>query len=1126
MSESIAEQIEKLRTALATLETQRAILGDAIEPAIAATRQQIEALEAQRAAASPVEERRLITILFTDVVGSTSLAEKLDPEEWRQTVARLHETVGNIVAQYHGSVAQYLGDGLLAFFGAQTASEYDAENAIRAALEFQSAVGAFHETLLHQTTIQLRVGIHTGLVVVGELGADSHKEFTATGDAMNLAARLQSAATPGGILISHDTYRYVRGVFDVTPQPPIAVKGKSEPIQTYLVRRAKPRPFRTVVRGVAGVETRTVGRTRESKQLQDAYLDAYENKRVVWAQLIAEPGMGKSRLLQDTREWIELRPETVRLLRARAYPEDMRQPFALVRRMWFDRFQIAEDAPLAQAEAKWVQQFNTFLGRADEEAAHALGLLVGLPFENSPHIGAMRHDPAQVKGRAFVVSRELLAAMRAETPLELLLEDLHVADAASVEYFVEVVWKAETNDALNGIFVLATARPEWSLPETLTDNPQQTLQDLAASSPATRHSIVIRLSPLTDDAARELVGELLQKVTGVREEVVQMIVERSEGVPFFAEEMVNYFVDRSIIDKSVDPWRFVEGRLRESPLPTTLQHLLLTRLSALSDAERATLQRGAIFGRNFWTGGVQALGARASEELLPRLEPRGFVVAQPDSSFDGEQEWSFYHNLLRDVTYESVLKRERAHLHKKAAEWLEQQAGAADRLDEFAGLLGEHLEKAGELKAAAEWFVRAGERAWAQGAPSEAKHFFDRALELLPPVEHELRWRALLGRQDALDRLGERDAQVQGLQALLELAELADDDERRAQALFRQGRLLMRTGDIRAQLELAAQAQQAARRAGNLALEAGVLGRRIASYTRLGEMDAARALVENALALARDARDNTALASTLGNIALHYGEAGDVGRSALLNIESADAARRAGDRSLEGYALVRLGFNYAVLGLYRLARPTTEQALRLAEAVGDRRPRAYCLQNLGWVYLRSGDGRTARRLEEDALRELTAVGDAYGRAASLTYLGYIDEQAQDYVGAARRFAEARQEYERIGVRGSAEDGIAGIARCALMQGQLDVAREHANEVWTYLSGHGIEGIEQPTLCYLTCADIFDALGAVDESRAAVEQGYQELMTRAEKISDAEWRKSFLENVPEHRTMIEMWERIS
>jgi len=511
MAESVRVQIETLRASINGLEAQRGVLGDeVVNPALAALRQQLVALEQEAAAVTvPAEERRMVTILFMDMVGSTSMAERLDPEEWREVVKTLHTTLGEAITAHHGEVAQYLGDGLLAFFGSKKASEDDPENAIRAALDGQAAMA----NLPSKEKVQLRAGIHSGLVVVGELGVAAHKEFTASGDAMNLAARLQSDAPPGGILISHDTYRYVRGVFDLTPRSPLTVKGKSEPLQTYLVRRAKPRPFRRAARGVAGVETRTVGREAEMQALQSAYLRAYEGHGIVWAQLLGDPGVGKSRLLADMSDWMDLREETYRLLRARAFPDDANQPFALVRRMWFDRFQIADDTALEQAEAKWVERFKEFWGQNDyEEAAHALGLLVGLAFQDSPHVKGMRNDPAQVKGRALVVSRELIRAVRQQYPVVVLLEDLQWADAASSEYLMDVFLGAADAEQPNGLFILGVARPEWRLPQELE---KLIKSSVSTGKDADKRAVEISLAPLTDLATRELAKELLQRAADV-----------------------------------------------------------------------------------------------------------------------------------------------------------------------------------------------------------------------------------------------------------------------------------------------------------------------------------------------------------------------------------------------------------------------------------------------------------------------------------------------------------------------------------------------------------------------------------------------------------------------------------
>ncbi len=1098
-------------------------------------REKLAALQAQLAPTS-TEERRLITILFTDIVGSTALAERLDPEEWRKIVAKLHETVGNAISQHHGTVAQYLGDGLLAFFGAQGSHEQDPENAIRAALEAQTAVAKLDRA----NPIRIRIGIHTGLVIVGELGAELHKEFSATGDAMNLAARLQSAAPPGGILISDDTYRYVRGVFDVTPQPPRTVKGKREPLQTFLVRRAKARAFRSMMRGVAGIQTRTIGRDAELRQLRVAYLDAYENRRVVWAQLMGEPGVGKSRLLQDTNDWIELRDETVRVFRGRAFAGEQNQAFALIRRLWFDRFQIAEDAPLVQAEAKWVERFGELTGINDPEPAQALGLLAGLPFEDSPHIGALRNDPQQVKGRAFVVSRQALAAIRAEYPIQMLLEDLHWADAASLEYLQEVVLaedRTQTPDhaELGGMFVLATARTEWKPAEALTTGGRRAAAaDGEPSSTVDRYPsfVQINLAPLSDTATRELAHDLLRNVAEVPAEAIGLIVERAEGVPYFAEELVSYFLDRGIIDRTTEPWTFVAGKLQEAPLPATLQYLLRARLDTLAQAERVALQRGAIFGRNFWAGGVDALGGQQSAQALEPLQPRGFVQLQSESVLEGESEWSFHHALLRDVTYESVLKRERAALHRKAAAWLEQQARQAGRVDEFAGLLGEHAERAGELQQAADWYLLAGESASRQAATREALTYFDRALTLIPQNDHERRWRARLGREAMHSLRGEREPQREDIAALLTLAREMNDDTRLAQAQLRLALLHQALGDYRTVQVATAAARAAAQRARlgggneqeNLIVEVRALRYEAEARARLGEPY--RHIAEQALALAEQSGNDAAVAHALLWVARGYGAAGDLARAAQLLTRQAEIARRIGDRSLEGIALASIGaFAYAKLGLYKLELTAMEQSRRLYESLGMRRRVAIATGDLGYAHMLIGDLWNARLLTEQALKEATAIGDADSQAVFLSNLAELSERTGDYTGAVRQYAEAREIFVAMGSIVATLEPWAGLARCALAQGRLDEARQLATEVWNYLCTQEIEGSWSLAVQYKTVADVFDALGDTETSRVAIEAGYRELIARAEKISDREWRKSFLENVAENRAIVEMWERM-
>ena len=1121
MVESIQAQIEQLRSAINGLEAQRNILGDTVvNTALTALRKQLVELEEQAAAqAVPAEDRRMVTILFTDMVGSTSMAEKLDPEEWRRIVSKTHSAIGNAISAQHGTIAQYLGDGLLAFFGAREAGENDPENAIRAALDAQTAV----TNLLSEEKVQVRVGIHTGLVVVGELGAEAHKEFTASGDAMNLAARLQSAAPAGGILISHNTYRYVRGVFDVTPRPPLTVKGKSEPIQTYLVRRAKPRPFRSITRGVAGVETRTVGREQEMQALQAAYLRAYKGHGTVWAQLLGDPGMGKSRLLEDMNDWVDLREETTRLLRARAFPDDANQPFTLVRRMWFDRFQIAEDAPLAQAESKWVERFRELSGLKEyEEPAQALGLLVGLPFSDSPHIGAMRSDPTQVKGRALVVSRELVKAMRRQYPLVVLLEDLQWADLASWDYLAEVFLGEDTGNESNGLFVLGAARPDWRPPQPLANLFKAARLNEQATE---KWGVQIPLAPLTDQAMRELAGEIFQRVEAVPEQIIAQIVERSEGVPYYAEEMVNWFVDHAILDTRGIQWRFFPEKLKERPLPATLQHLLLTRLSSLTPPERAALQRGAIFGRRFWTGGLEALGVSGGAETLGHLQPRGFVEAQPESSFQGDTEWSFHQNLLQEVTYESVLKRERLALHKVAAGWLERQARQAGRLEEFAGLLGDHCERAGELSAAADWYMQAGRSAMSQGAPREARNLFTRAIELLPPVDRERRWLALLGRDDALSVLGEAEASKTNISALLELARSFEDENYLAEAYLRQATLCMRMVDYGIIDQAAREALATAQRCGNEAIEAKTLAL-IASVStdRGGDKAIAIQNAEKALQLARRLGDDNVLAVVIAWTNYCFMAFGEISKSVPMLHEQIELSHRSGNRMLESNGMSNLGSLYTIIGQYKQARSIIKQSRAICEALGASRLLAYTLSSLGDIFRATGDLRKAHQLMEQSLREFSPSQDSLGKGFALVGEGRVLLAMGDAPGADRSFGEAHQSALFHGLLPLACESAAGLAACAVMQGESEEARKYTHETWDYLKEHGLTGLADPGNVCRVCAETFDILGEEEAFQAALEVGHQNLLEVADRINVPEWRQSFLENVPDHRALMEMWER--
>jgi class 3 adenylate cyclase/tetratricopeptide (TPR) repeat protein len=1104
MNHEAQAALEKLRAAVNGLEAQRALLGEAIvEPALESLREKIALLEGQIAAAVPTvgEERRIITVLFADIVGSTSRAEKMDPEEYREIVRAVHKRASQAIGQYHGRVLQLLGDGLLAVFGAGETTEKDPQNGVLASLAIHQSIGE----LQFQPPVQLRIGVHTGLALVGDLELDERREYTATGDVMNTAARLQNLAPPGGVLISQDTHKYVRGLFNVAPQPLAQLKGKQELLQTYLVHGVLPPRFRTVSRGVSGLDTPTIGRQAELAQIRSEMYAAHSGRTMRWVQLIGQPGIGKSRLVAEIRAGLE--DGEAHLLKARAFQGDDKQAYALARRMWFDRFQISEDAALDEARERWLngvrgilltgaQHGARFEGNA-EDAAHALGALVGLHFPAYP-----MPEPRELRGRAYVAARVLFEALRAEKPLALLLEDMHWADAASWDYLNQALLEGEALRPAqgSGLFILAAARPEWPPLETLPQRGEYRPIELGALSPP---------------ACQSLVVELLGGVSDLPASALQMVADRSEGVPYFAEELVNWLLDRGVIDRRAQPWRFVAERWQASPLPDTLQHLLLTRLEAAPLAEQAAIKCGAVFGRNFWEGGVEALGGKGSHALLEQAQQRGFVIPQADSTFQGEVEWSFYHALLRETAYESLLKRERRELHKAAAAWLEAQAERGGRLDEFAGLLAEHRDRGGQSDAAAGWYLIAGERAMNRGAPQEALRLAQRALELLPQEQFDSRWRVLLVHDECLGVLGQWEQRLEDDAALLALAEAHQNDLRLAEACRRQAYSLSNMGEIRRSLEAFERALAAARRAGSLESEAQTLGLMTPSLARLGEMRRAAQVVERAEILLPECTNVIIRSMILTNVSVYYGAAGDFVHAIRALEQQIEILRASSMAATGAVGMLNLGYYYTLLGMYDAGAALLEEALQHTEATGARARAAFARLNLGMAYWRQGRLPAARQTLEANLTEMNALGDPFGAAVTPIYLGLTLEEEQNYVQASQLYDQAATALRQLSIPGTLNDALAGLARCTLALGKAEQAGQHCGELWEYLQQEKGQGMEFPQMAYLTCVEVFTRLGEAERARLAMEQGCAELRQRAESISDPLWRRSFLENVPEN-----------
>ena len=695
---------EQLEQAIAQLEAQRATLGDGVvDVSIAALHEKLAALE------QTPEQRKQATILFADVSGYTAMVETMDAEEVSEMMNALWQRIDAAIVEHGGHVDKHTGDGVMAVWGVDTARESDPERAIRAALAMQAALAEFKAG--HD--INIRIGLSTGPVLLGRLGTTG--EFSVFGDTVNLASRLEGAAPTGGVLISHDTYRHVRGVFEVLEQEPIQVKGKARPVQTYVVQRAKPRAFRMSTRGVAGIETRMVGRDAELLMLQNMFRDATEDAEVQVVTVVGDAGVGKSRLLYEFEKWIELLPEQVWRFEGRATPEAEARPYGLIRRMFANRFEILGSDSAAEVRHKFRAGMA---GSLSSDQADLVGQLLGLDFSASPAV------QARLGSESFgdMATAHLAKYLRtiANNPTVILLEDIHWADDSSLDLLDHLVGSVPDTRLL----VICLARPPL-------------FERRPSWGEGREAHTQINLKPLSRRASRALVEEILQKAEGIPRELRDLIVEGAEGNPFYVEELIKMLIEDSVIVLGEDHWRVELERLASVHVPPTLTGVLQARLDSLPLKEKMLLQRAAVVGRLFWDTAVAELKAKEGSgldkeeirSLLEAVRDRELIFRREHSAFAGAEEYIFKHASLRDVTYETVLLNLRRVYHGQVARWLEVAAGK--RIGEYLGLIAGHYELAGEGEKAVEYLLRAGDQARLAYACQEASGYYHRALPLL-----------------------------------------------------------------------------------------------------------------------------------------------------------------------------------------------------------------------------------------------------------------------------------------------------------------------------------------------------------------------------------------------------------
>jgi class 3 adenylate cyclase len=605
------------------------------------------------------EERKVVSVLFTDLVGFTSRSERLDPEDVRATLSPYYARLRNEIERHGGTVEKFIGDAVMAVFGAPVTHEDDPERAVRAALAIRDTVD----------DLDLRTAVNTGEALVSLGARPTEGEAMVSGDVVNTAARMQTAAPVNGILVGDATYRATRNVIEYREAEPIQAKGKAEPVSVWEALAARARFGDDVAQDSS---SSLVGRERELGALVDALERSRRELAPQLITLVGVPGIGKSRLVAELFQIVDRDPELIWWRQGRSLPYGEGLSYWALGEIVKAQAGILETDEADAAEAKLAPVLDDLV--ADAAEREWIGGHV------RPLVGLGAPDGAGGDRRSEVHSawRRLLEALAEQRPLVLVFEDLHWADDGLLDF---VDYLAEWAGGVP-LLILGTARPEL-------------LDRRPGWGGGKRNATTLSLPPLSRDDTARLLAELLEQAL-LPAEIQSQVLSRAEGNPLYAEEYVRMLQDRGFLVRRDGTWRL--EREGELPLPETVHGMIAARLDALSREEKELVQDAAVIGKVFWPGAVAAMGDRAPfalEDPLHALERKEFIRRERRSAVAGETQYAFLHALVRDVAYGQIPRGQRVDKHRLAAEWIE--ALSHERSEDRAEMLAHHYRRALDL---------------------------------------------------------------------------------------------------------------------------------------------------------------------------------------------------------------------------------------------------------------------------------------------------------------------------------------------------------------------------------------------------------------------------------------------
>ena len=685
-------------------------------------------------------ERKRVTVLFCDIVESYRLAEQLGPEGMHEIMDQALRLMAEAVHRYEGTVNQFLGDGLMALFGAPVALEQHALRAIYAALGIRDALRAFNELPAARGAVALRVrmGLNSGLVVVGRIGDDLRMDYTAVGDTTHLAARLQVVADPGDILISDDTARLVEGYVRLDSLGPLAIRGRAESVVAHRLLGVRASRSRFQVAAERGL-TPFVGRERDLKLLNERLARARAGRGQV-VSIVGEAGVGKSRLVHEFRR--ALQGEAITWLEGQCSAAGQSVPYQPILHAMRMSFRIETDDSASQIREK-IRHGVRQLEMDPEAVLPVLEMLFGLPVSGE---ALQRLDPHSKRQRIFETIRALTMAGARRRPLVVVLEDLHWIDTTSEEYLVQLI------DSLPGmpLLLLTTHRPGY--------NPRWTA-----------YSAQIGLDLLETTEVSAMVSNLLG-TTEMPAELADLVWEKAEGNPLFVEEIVRSMFERGVLQRDRKQVHWMGAAAVD--FPASIQDIVSARFDRIPEPARRTLQVGAVVGRHF-SMSLLTRTVEAPDDVAAHLEVLKRAELVHETQFFPEPEYAFKHAIFQEVVYQSLLAPRRKQLHRLIGEALEELTPPT--LSEHGSALAYHFSRGDVAGKAVKYLIEAGDRAAAAFSNREALDLYRQALELHHGGEQAIEAAILHKLGTASIFLGDAAASLRYVEAALEVYQALGD---------------------------------------------------------------------------------------------------------------------------------------------------------------------------------------------------------------------------------------------------------------------------------------------------------------------------------------------------------------